>query len=158
MPTDGAAPLTKATWEHFAELVAAGVAGGLAWARVTGKPQSNAACRVQSTRLMKRHVITARIAFLRVQAADSAERPISTTSLAELMAEVSDTLRNIHEVCRATASPQQLLAIRKCLTTHAGRSGRVPAPSGAKSELSGIDIQSALTRLRSGSCVCGVTS
>lgn len=44
----GSTPLRKATWEHFSNLVAVGVAGGAAWAQATGKAESDAACRVQS--------------------------------------------------------------------------------------------------------------
>ena len=152
---EGDLPLAKATWENFASLVATGVAGGAAWAQATGKIESDAACRVQSTRLLKRQEITTRIKYLRAKVAEAADGPISNSSLAELMEEVSETLRNIHEVCRVTASPQQLLAIRKCLTTHAGRSWRVPAPSGAEAEVGGMDIQDALSRLRGGVCDCG---
>ena len=87
--------------------------------------------RARAHRLSRRSDVEKRVIELRKQRRQPVEA-ISEDDLHRLMVEVTDTLAKAHSAAQdAGAAPQQLSALRKKITRHVGRSGRMRAPAAA---------------------------
>lgn len=116
--------------EEFCQDLAAGVAASEAYlasfaGALEGIDAESSSVRARAHRLSKRPDVEARVLYLRKERRAPVEA-LSEADLHRLMAEVTDTLADAHRAAEEAGAPSQhLSALRKEITRHVGRSGRM---------------------------------
>lgn len=116
--------------EEFCQDLAAGVAASEAYlasfaGALDGIDAEASSPRARAHRLSKRPDVEARILHIRRVRRSPVER-LSEADLHRLMGEVTDTLADAHRAAEEAGAPSQhLSALRKEITRHVGRSGRM---------------------------------
>lgn len=133
--------------EGFCNDLAAGVAASEAFvasfdAALDGVDPESSSVRARAHRLSRRSDVEARVLHLR-KARSAPVETLSESDLHRLMGEVTDTLADAHRAAAEAGAPSQhLSALRKEITRHVGRSGRmrpqVEAPHDASRSKAGL--------------------
>jgi len=146
--------------EEFCQDVAAGVAASEAYllsfeTALDGIDAESSSVRARAHRLSKRPDVDARVLHLRKSRRARVE-PLSGADLHRLMSEVTDTLAEAHRAAEEAGAPSQhLSALRKEITRHVGRSGRMRPP--ATIPLDGSRAKAGLATLLEALPLCSCT-